>query len=454
MAVVSRKRASSKEIFGWAMFDFANQAYTLLIITVIFGDVFTRLIVGESGPNSGDYRLGNFLWSLALSISYLMVVISNPIAGAIMDSSRLKKTFLFVSYLACVLATTLLWSVKPGWIIWAMVLIILSNYAYAMGESFIASFLPGLGPKKDLGFISGLGWALGYVGGLVATVFALSLLGEVSMDNFERIRWVGPLAAAFFLLAALPTFIFVKDRTRQKPKPATQSYLQLGWARLIDTKKSMHAFQDLKLLMWSIFFMMAGLYIVISFAFIYGAQVIGWDESVRVFMFVTVQLSATLGAFIFGLAHQPWGPRRTYIFTLLLWLLAIVMIWQTPAIAILINHQLGVDLHPQYVFLVAGLVAGLSLGASQSAGRALVGILTPRGKGAEFFGFWGTVSKAAALVGIFGLGLLQAFFGLANAIVFCLILIIFGLIFAQRIDLQRGLMMAHRWRAPQTSTTD
>lgn len=436
------------------MFDFANQAYTLLIITVIFGDVFTRLIVGESSPDSGDYRLGNFLWSLALSISYLMVVISNPMAGAVMDSSRLKKAFLFASYLTCVSATALLWSVEPGWILWAMILIVVSNYAYAMGESFIASFLPGLGPKEDLGFISGLGWALGYVGGLVATVFALTLLGEVSAANFERIRWVGPLAAGFFLLAALPTFFYVKDRTRQKPKPSDQSYLRLGWVRLLDTQKSLHAFQDLKHLMWSIFFMMAGLYIVISFAFIYGAQVIGWDESVRVIMFVTVQLSATLGAFIFGLAHQPWGPKRTYIITLLLWLVAIGMIWQTPHIAFLIHQQLGLEIHPQYVFLVAGLVAGLSLGASQSAGRALVGVLTPRGKAAEFFGFWGTVSKAAALVGILGLGVLQAVFGLANAIVFCLILISLGLIFARRIDLHRGMMIAHQWRAPQPNVKD
>ena len=431
------------------MFDFANQAYTLLIITVIFGDVFTRLIVGESGPGSGDYRLGNLLWSVALGISYFLVVVTNPMAGAIMDSSRLKKTFLFMSYLACVISTALLWLVQPGWIIWAMALIVVSNYAYAMGESFIASFLPGLGPSEDLGFISGLGWALGYVGGLVATVFALGLLGEVSQENFEKIRWVGPLAAIFFLFAALPTFVYVKDRTRHKPKPNHQSYWQMGVSRLRDTQKNMHTFKDLRFLMWSIFFMMAGLYIVISFAFIYGAQVIGWDESVRVLMFVTVQLSATLGAFVFGLAHQPWGAKKTYQLTLWLWLVAIVMIWQTPTIGLVINHVFLIDLHPQYVFLVAGLVAGLSLGASQSAGRALVGVLTPRGKAAEFFGFWGTVSKAAALVGILGLGILQAIFGLANAIVFCLIMLLMGLVFAQQIDLERGLLAAKQWRSPE-----
>ena len=145
--------ASKREIFGWAMFDFANQGYTLLIITVIFGDLFTRVIVGDAP----DYRLGNLLWSLALAVSYLMVVVANPLCGAIMDYSRSRKRFLFASYLLTVGATALLYLVEPGWVIPAMILIIISNFAYSIGEGFIASFLPDLGPRQALGWISGLG---------------------------------------------------------------------------------------------------------------------------------------------------------------------------------------------------------------------------------------------------------------------------------------------------------
>ncbi len=169
LPMVSRKRAPTREIFGWAMFDFANQAYTLLIITVIFGDLFTRVIVGDAP----DYRLGNLLWSIALAASYFLVMLASPVCGAIMDHRRWRLRFLWISCLATVISTALLWLVEPGWIVLAMVLIILSNMAYSIGESFIASFLPGLGPKSDLGWISGLGWSLGYVGGLVATAFAL-----------------------------------------------------------------------------------------------------------------------------------------------------------------------------------------------------------------------------------------------------------------------------------------
>lgn len=446
--LVNRKRAPTKEIFSWAMFDFANQAYTLLIITVIFGDVFTRLIVGPDTGQVSEYRYGNLLWSIALAISYALVVLTNPLAGAIMDTSRLRKAFLFVSYIACVVTTACLWFVESGWVVLAMVLIIASNYFYAIGESFVASFLPGLGPREDLGWISGFGWGLGYVGGLVATIFALLFLGEVSEANFQRIRWVGPFAAAFFLLAALPTFLFVKDRRRIRPKAQDQSYLQLGWQRIRQTHQTLGGFSDLKRLMGSIFFMMAGLYIVISFAFIYGAQVIGWDESIRVVMFVTVQLSATLGAFFLGWAHGPWGAKRTYIATLVLWLLAIAAIWQTPALTGLVNAHFGLNIEAQHVFLFAGLLAGLSLGASQSAGRALVGAMTPHAKAAEFFGYWGTVSKAAAILGILGLGFLQTLFGLQNAIVFCLGLMVLSLGIGLGVNVNRGISSADQWRAP------
>lgn len=428
------------------MFDFANQAYTLLIITVIFGDLFTRIIVGHPPNEPNNYALGNLLWSVALAISYGVVVLFNPILGAIMDSSRLRKSFLLVSCLVCVAATSGLYWVEPGWVVLAMALIIVSNSAYAFGESFVASFLPGLGPRQDLGWISGLGWGLGYVGGLVATVFALLFLGEPSLENYPRIRWVGPFAAVFFLVAAVPTFVFLKDRSRIRPQDSSASYVKQGWQRLRQTHQRLKAFVDLKRLLWSIFFMMAGLYIVISFAFIYGAQVIGWDEQARVAMFVTVQLSATVGALVFGWLHHPVGPKRTYLITLVLWIVAIAAIWQTPRLTDTLNQSLDVALHPQSVFLVAGLLSGLSLGASQSAGRALVGALAPPGKSAEFFGYWGTVSKLAALVGILGLGLLQAMLGLANAVVFCLVLLVIAWLVARSINIDRGVDTAQSWR--------
>ncbi len=441
-AVPTTPRASRKEILGWAMFDFANQAYTLLIITVVFGDLFTRVIVGDSP----DYRMGNLLWSVALAVSYALVVAANPICGAIMDHGRRRKAFLFASYVLTVVATALLWFVEPGWIATAMILIIVSNFAYAIGEGFIASFLPGLGPRKDLGWISGLGWSLGYIGGLVSTAFALLFLGEISLANYDSVRWVGPFAAAFFLITALPTFLWVKERGARRMLQPGDSPARAGFRRLRRTFEHVRHFHDMRWLLASIFFKMAGIYIVISFAFIYGAQVIEWDESIRIAMFVTVQVTAAIGAVVFGLLQSRLGARFTYLLTLFLWLAAITAIWQTPTVAELAGDWFDLDWQAQHVFLFAGLLAGLSLGSSQSAGRALVGMLTPRGKAAEFFGFWGTAGKLAAIFGILGLGLLQAWLGLATAIVFCLLLFTAAIICAWPINEARGHRAADTWR--------
>ncbi|HPV41338.1 MAG TPA: MFS transporter, partial [Spirochaetota bacterium] len=140
------KRASGKEIFGWAMFDFANSSYTTVIITVVFCVIFPKLIVGD-GP---EFRLGNLLWSVSLSISYFIVLLTAPLFGAIMDYTAAKKKFLFGSYLLTVLATAALVFVSPGSIILAMVLVILSNIGFSYSESFVSSFLPDLGPPEDL----------------------------------------------------------------------------------------------------------------------------------------------------------------------------------------------------------------------------------------------------------------------------------------------------------------
>lgn len=437
-----RKLAPKREIFGWAMFDFANQAYTLLIITVVFGDLFTRVIVGDQGD---DYRLGNLLWSLGLSTSYLMVVLTAPLLGAIMDFSASRKRFLFASYLLTVVATACLWFVAPGYVVLGVLLLVISNFAYAVGESFIASFLPSLGPPEKLGKISGFGWGLGYVGGLVSAGFVLLFLGEVSEENFERIRWVGPFAAGFFLVAALPTFIWLKERGARRALPPGRGYVSVGWERLRRTGRELTRFRDLAVLLLSIFFTMAGIYIVITFAFIYGAQVIGWDEGIRQLMFVVVQITAAAGALGFGAIQDRVGARRTYIFTLVLWILAILAIWSTPQLARAAEALLGVSWEAQHVFLFAGCLAGLSLGSSQSAGRALVAILSPQEKAAEFFGFWGLAAKLAAVFGVLGLGVLQSWFGLQSAILFCAVLFAAAIVVGLGVDEGRGRRWAEEY---------
>lgn len=437
--MIRTAKAGRREIFGWSMFDFANQAYTLLIITVIFGDLYTRIVVGDSP----DYRLGNLLWSLALCLSYAIVVVTAPLMGAMMDYARAKKRLLFTSYLITVLSTGLLYFVAPGYIWLGFALIVISNTAYSAGESFIASFLPFLGEPRELGKISGLGWALGYAGGLVSAGFVLLFLGAVTLENFDRIRWVGPFAAVFFLLAAIPTFLWLREPAVGVRHDLGTDVVAEGYRRLLATVRSVARYPDLARLFLSILFAMAGVYVIVAFSFIYGAQVIGWSEGTRNLMFIVVQITALVGALAFGWLQGWLGGRLTYALTLLLWILAILAIYFVAELTAWLDQAFGLSLEVEQVFLFAGLLSGLSLGSSQSVGRALVGMFSPEHRAAELFGFWGLFSKLAAIFGIFGVGLLQWAFGLQGAVLFCILLFAAALIPLAGIDEERGIAAAH-----------
>ncbi len=434
-------RAPAREIFGWAMFDFANSSYTTVITTVVFSVIFADLVVGD-GP---DFKRGNLLWGVAMSISYGLVVLTAPLLGAIIDFRAAKKRFLFGSYALTVAATALLYFVSPGFALVGMVLVIVSNYGFAVGESFTSSFLPDLGPAEELGKISGFAWGLGYVGGIASTALVLRVVGERSIENFERVRLVGPITALFFLVAAIPTFVFLRERGTPGVLPPGDRLLDVGVRRLRDTWRALGGFHDLLLFFAALFFAMAGISIVIAFAFLYGAQVIRWSETVMMLMFVITNLAASGGAVGFGFLQKRWGNLRTFNLTLAIWIAAIVGIWGTPDITAWLNGSLGTAWSAEHVFLFMGSMAGLCMGATQSASRTLVAVFSPESKTAEFFGFWGLFGKLAAAFGVLSLGVLQTRLGLQKAILLCAVFFLVALVLTLFVREERGRAAAAGW---------
>jgi UMF1 family MFS transporter len=435
-----RRRASGKELFGWAMFDFANSSYTTVIITVVYAVMFPEIITGRD-PD-GTFGSGNLLWSIALSVSSGLVVLSAPVFGAIMDFTAAKKKFLFFSYLLTIIATAALFFVRPGNYLLGMILIIISNFGFAAGESFVSSFLPELGPPEDMGKISGYAWGLGYFGGLLSTIL-VTLLGPIRLDNYLNLRFVGPVTAAFFMVAAIPTFLWLKERASAKRLPPGEHLIRVGFRRLLRTFRELEDFRELMIFLIAVFFAMAGLSIVISFAFIYGNQVIGWDDRSRTLMFVITQFTAAGGAVLFGLIQDRIGAKTTFNITLLLWIITITLIWATSDLTAFLNAQFGLAVRPQTFFLFVGCLAGAGLGATQSASRAIVGLFSPESKSAEFFGFWGLSGKAASIVGLLSIGLIQAKFGLQNAILLCSGFFLIALVVNLTVNYKHGIRVAN-----------
>ena len=417
------------------MFDFANSSYTTVIVTVLFGNLFAQLIVGEG---SGEFRRGNLLWSTALSISHFLAAVALPILGAIMDFSAAKKKFLFVSYLITVIATSALFFVGPGDIKLAIILIVASNFGFAVGEAFAASFLPDLATPDSMGRVSGFAWGLGYFGGLLSTLIATAVASPVTLENFSRVRLVGPITGAFFLLAAVPTFLFLREHGTPRVLPPGESYLTVGFRRLRSTTREIRDFRDLAAFLISFFFASAGLINVVSFAFIFGAQVIRYSKKTEILLFILTQLAAAAGAFLFGIVQDRIGNKKTFGITLVIWIVSVTLIFATAGVTGSLNRLLGTQWASEHVFLALGAFAGLCMGATQSASRALVGTFSPASKTGEFFAFWGVCNRLASIVGLMSLGILQAMFGLNKAILVSAFFFLISLLLLIPVNETRG----------------
>ncbi|TGK06927.1 MFS transporter [Leptospira semungkisensis] len=440
------KRAPLREIFGWCMFDFANSSYTTVIITVIYCRIFAEVIVPTSSNPANPYEDGNFLFGLALCISYLFVVLTGPLFGAISDFSAKKKTFLFWSYISCIISTASLWLIAtPGAWELGFVLIIISNFFFASGENFASSFLPHLGPKEELGKISGYAWGIGYMGGLLS-VFIVQTLVVPAMDatHYDSLRYVGPLTAVFFLLGGIPTFLLLKEYQPTSQRPEGKGYLSIGFKQLISTLKSVGYFKDLVIYLISLFFSMAALAIVIAFAFLYGNQEIKITPDQEKALFILLQFFAMIGAIFFGFVQDKIGAKKTFNITLIFWIFCLIGIYFVREIAAFAN-SLGVDISVQWVFVILGTLAGSGVGSTQSASRAIVGIFAPESKSGEFFGLWGLSGKLAAAIGVFAIGILQKIFVLRNAFLVVAVFFFISLLINIFVNEKRGIEKAREW---------
>ncbi|MBN2403700.1 MAG: MFS transporter [Spirochaetes bacterium] len=384
-------KSSPKEIFGWCMFDFANSSYTTVIITAVFNAYFVSVVVSEQLFGKG---FGEFLWgSVAIPISYILVIVTGPVLGAMADFSGSKKKFLFGSYLICIVFTSLLFFVKEGDVLPAIILIIISNFGYASGENFASAFLPELAYREDMGKVSGYSWSFGYWGGLIALACSLGIMVLMSEaeDKTLPVRLSNLVAAAFFGLSAIPTFLWLKERKNTEKMPSGYNYITIGFKRLFDTYKSIKQFKELIKFLIIFLIFNSGVMVVITFAAIYAVNVLNFTIQENIILIIVVNITASIGAFVFGFIQDKIGSKKTIIITLILWLITVIWAYLS---------------YTKASFWMLANVAGLALGSTQSASRAMVGMFSPESKSGEFFGFWGLAGKLGAIIGPATFGLI------------------------------------------------
>ncbi len=385
-----------REAWAWAMYDFANSGYTTVVITAIFNAYFVAAVAGNA-------PWATLAWTASLAVSYALIMVTAPLLGAYADAYAAKKRLLLITTVGCVVFTAALYFVAPGNLWLAVALIVLSNFFFGSGENLIAAFLPELARGRALGKVSGWGWSLGYVGGLVSLGTCLAYVtwaqarGDTAAD-FVPVTML--ITAALFAVASLPTFLFLKERARPQPHPVSSTgqamprlnIIQEAYARLGQTMRHAQRYRDLWRFLLCTVFYQAGIAAVITLAAIYAQQVMQFTTQQTLLLILVVNLTAVVGAFSFGYVQDRIGHVPTIALTLLGWMVMVVLAWSAQGPG---------------MFWLAANVAGICMGASQSGGRALVGLLSPATRRAEFFGLWGLAVKLSSILGPVTYGLVS-----------------------------------------------
>jgi len=367
---------SRLEVFSWAMYDFANSGYTTVVLTAVFNAYFVSVVAGNA-------PWATFAWTVALSISYLVVMVIGPPLGAWADAHGAKKRLLAVSTAVCILATAGLAGAGPGAVGFAIAFIVVSNVAYSMGENLCAAFLPELSRPEALGRVSGWGWSLGNFGGILALGISLVwVMGAPARGSSTAAAVPGTMiiTAAIYGLASLPTFAWLRERAQAAHVPGARHAL----ARLVETAHHARQYRDLLLVFACGVCYQAGVATVIALAAIYAEQVMGFKTQDTILLVIVVNVTGAAGAFAFGYAQDRIGKTSALRWTIVGWIAMTVIAYFSRDVP---------------TFWIAANLAGLCMGSSQSAGRALVAYLSPPSRSAEFFGLWGVAVRLAAILG-------------------------------------------------------
>jgi len=379
---------SRREAWAWAMYDFANSSYTTIVITALFNAYFVSVVAGGA-------PWATLVWTLSLALSYALIMLTAPLIGAYADAYAAKKRLLVATTTGCVLFTAALYFAGPGELWLAIPLIVLSNFFYGSGENLIAAFLPELAREESLGKVSGWGWSLGYMGGLLSLGVCLAYVswaqarGDTAAD-FVPVTML--ITAALFAAASLPTFLLLKERARPQPHLAGSNLVHESFARLMQTLRHARHYRDLRRFLICTVCYQAGIQTVITLAAIYAQQVMQFTMQQTLGLIFVVNITAAVGAFAFGYLQDRIGHVPAIALTLVGWMVMVLMAWASEGPGL---------------FWAAANLAGLCMGASQSAGRALVGLFSPAARSAEFFGLWGLAVNLSAVLGPVTYGLVS-----------------------------------------------
>ena len=373
-------KLKTRSRWSWYFYDFGNSAYASIILLAVFSPYFKDVVVGGAE--------GTRLWGISVGIAAVAVALISPILGTIADFTKFKKKFLLAFTVLSVVFTALLFFVRKGDIFTGMLFFILAEIGYRASQVFYDALLADVSTPDTIGAISGKGWAMGMVGGIIALVLVIpiQLTGDINMTPYAFL-----IAAGFFMLSAIPTFLWVREIHEAEKLPENESVLVHAFKNLAKTFRSVKSYKEF--IKYTISFLVYndGIMMLMDFAAIIGATLFGLGMIELVMFVILIQITGALGALLFGRIADKKSGKIAVLYSLLVLILSIGALFFIPS-------------HVQIWFFVVGAFAGFSLSGAQAVSRGMVVQLAPEEKTAEFYGFLSVAGRTSTFIGplVFG----------------------------------------------------
>lgn len=373
---------NKKHILSWCLYDFANSSYSAVIAAVVFPVYFAKVIAGNHGGE------GDLWWGRAISLSMAIVSLSSPLLGGIADYAGLRKKFLFVYTYICIICVAGLSLLQKGMVMEGFFLITLANIGLEGGLVFYNAFLPDISPSEYQGRVSAWGFGIGYAGSILSLLIALPLVN----GNHFGTTWL--TVAALFAFFSMPAFLFL-PADRKSGMPVIEASFR-GLKYSIETLKEIWNRKEARKFLFAYLIYEDGVNTVIVFSSLFAAMTLNFTSQELIFLYLIVQITALIGAFIMAKPTDLWGPKSIVRLSLFLWTTVSVL-----AFFVQTKGQ----------FWMIAIIAGLGLGTVQAATRAFYSQFVPKGKEGDYFGVYSMVGKSSAILGPLVFGEISRIFG-------------------------------------------
>ena len=378
MKPVSPIEKETKEVkrarHAWYAYDFGNSAYAAIILLAVFSAYFKDVVVGGAE--------GTRLWGIAVGIAAIIVALISPILGAIADVARSKKLFLGIFTAISILFTAMLFLVGPGDVVMAMVFFILAEIGYRGAQVFYDALLVDVSTPETVGNISGIGWAIGMLGGIATLIIVLVPMQIIKVfdANFAFL-----ITAVVFLISSIPTFIFVKEKHGAPRQIPFGKLIKDAFNKLAKTFKEIRQYKAFLRYMFAFLIYNDGIMMLMDFAAIIGGTLYGLGQIELLVFVIIIHITGALGALAFGRIADRISSKRAVLYSL------IILIVSLATLFFIGDSRIA--------FFIVGGFAGFSLSGAQAISRTMVSQLAPEDKMTEFYGFLSVAGRTSTFVG-------------------------------------------------------